>query len=176
PHQHAACHHLCTALRQWRARPWNESGLEQGRIREWLRQLGRWPGVGSQYRGGGAPGLPGSPYEVAQVGRARFACWREPMNELLLDYLPLVIFIAVAAIIAVVLLIVPFVIAYKKPDPEKLSAYECGFNAFDDARMKFDVRFYLVAILFIIFDLEVSFLFPWAVAFGDLGLYGYWSM
>ena len=82
----------------------------------------------------------------------------------------------VAAVIAMVLLIVPFVIAYKKPDPEKLSAYECGFNAFDDARMKFDVRFYLVAILFIIFDLEVSFLFPWAVAFGDLGLYGYWSM
>ena len=86
------------------------------------------------------------------------------------------IFIVVAAGIAGGLLIVPFVIAYKAPDPEKLSAYECGFNAFDDARMKFDVRFYLVAILFIIFDLEVSFLFPWAVAFGDLGLYGYWSV
>jgi NADH-quinone oxidoreductase subunit A len=100
----------------------------------------------------------------------------KPMNELLLDYLPLVVFMAVALAICVVLLIVPFVIAYKKPDPEKLSAYECGFNAFDDARMKFDVRFYLVAILFIIFDLEVSFLFPWAVAFGDLGAYGYWSM
>ena len=62
------------------------------------------------------------------------------------------------------------------PDPEKLSAYECGFNAFDDARMKFDVRFYLVAILFIIFDLEVAFLFPWAVAFGQLGAFGFWSM
>jgi NADH-quinone oxidoreductase subunit A len=98
------------------------------------------------------------------------------MNELLLDYLPLVIFIAVAVGIAGGLLIVPFVIAYKAPDSEKLSAYECGFNAFDDARMKFDVRFYLVAILFIIFDLEVSFLFPWAIAFGDLGLYGYWSV
>jgi NADH-quinone oxidoreductase subunit A len=98
------------------------------------------------------------------------------MNEPLLDYLPLVIFIAVAVGIAGGLLIVPFVIAYKAPDPEKLSAYECGFNAFDDARMKFDVRFYLVAILFIIFDLEVSFLFPWAIAFGDLGLYGYWSV
>ncbi|MCC6779187.1 MAG: NADH-quinone oxidoreductase subunit A [Hyphomicrobiales bacterium] len=98
------------------------------------------------------------------------------MNELLLDYLPLVIFIAVAFAIAVVLLIVPFVVAYKKPDAEKLSAYECGFNAFDDARMKFDVRFYLVAILFIIFDLEVSFLFPWAVAFGTLGPFGFWSM
>ena len=98
------------------------------------------------------------------------------MNELLLDYLPLAIFIAVALGISLVLLIVPFIVAYKQPDPEKLSAYECGFNAFDDARMKFDVRFYLVAILFIIFDLEMSFLFPWAIAFGDLGLYGYWSM
>ena len=93
------------------------------------------------------------------------------MNELLLDYLPLVIFIAVALVIGLALLVVPFLIAYKAPDPEKLSAYECGFNAFDDARMKFDVRFYLVAILFIIFDLEVSFLFPWAIAFGKLGAY-----
>jgi NADH-quinone oxidoreductase subunit A len=99
-----------------------------------------------------------------------------PMNQLLLDYLPLVIFIGVAAVIGVALLVVPFLVAYKQPDPEKLSAYECGFNAFDDARMKFDVRFYLVAILFIIFDLEVSFLFPWAVAYGDLGLFGFWSM
>jgi NADH-quinone oxidoreductase subunit A len=66
--------------------------------------------------------------------------------------------------------------AYKNPDPEKLSAYECGFNAFDDARMKFDVRFYLVSILFIIFDLEVAFLFPWAVSFGDIGWFGFWSM
>jgi len=98
------------------------------------------------------------------------------MSELLLDYLPLVIFIAVAVGISLALLVVPFLVAFRQPDPEKLSAYECGFNAFDDARMKFDVRFYLVAILFIIFDLEVSFLFPWAVAFGDLGLYGFWSM
>jgi NADH-quinone oxidoreductase subunit A len=98
------------------------------------------------------------------------------MSALLLDYLPLVIFIAVAAAIVMVLMITPFVVAYKQPDPEKLSAYECGFNAFDDARMKFDVRFYLVAILFIIFDLEVSFLFPWAVAFGQVGLFGFWSM
>jgi NADH-quinone oxidoreductase subunit A len=98
------------------------------------------------------------------------------MNSLLQDYLPLVIFVAVAFVIALALLLVPFLIAYKQPDPEKLSAYECGFNAFDDARMKFDVRFYLVAILFIIFDLEVSFLFPWAIVFGDLGFYGYWSM
>jgi NADH-quinone oxidoreductase subunit A len=98
------------------------------------------------------------------------------MNELLLDYLPLAIFIAVALLIGVVLLIVPFIVAYQSPDPEKLSAYECGFNAFDDARMKFDVRFYLVAILFIIFDLEVSFLFPWAIAFKQVGVYGFWSM
>ncbi len=98
------------------------------------------------------------------------------MNALLQDYLPLAVFIGVATAIGLALLIAPFIIAYKQPDPEKLSAYECGFNAFDDARMKFDVRFYLVAILFIIFDLEVSFLFPWAVAFGQLGLFGFWSM
>ena len=86
------------------------------------------------------------------------------MSALLQDYLPLVIFIAVALGLGAALLIAPFLVAYKQPDPEKLSAYECGFNAFDDARMKFDVRFYLVSILFIIFDLEVAFLFTWAVA------------
>ena len=78
--------------------------------------------------------------------------------------------------IGLALLVAPFVIAYKSPDPEKLSAYECGFAAFDDARMQFDIRFYLVAILFIIFDLEVAFLFPWAVSFGSLGWAGFWSM
>ena len=98
------------------------------------------------------------------------------MSELLQEYLPLVVFIAVAAGIGLALLVAPFIVAYRAPDPEKLSAYECGFNAFDDARMKFDVRFYLVAILFIIFDLEVAFLFPWAVALGDIGLFGFWSM
>src|SRR6202163_4250742 len=98
------------------------------------------------------------------------------MSALLLDYLPLVIFIAVALGLGAALLIAPFLVAYKQPDPEKLSAYECGFNAFDDARMRFDVRYYLVAILFIIFDLEVSFLFPWAVAFGKLGAFGFWSI
>src|SRR5271155_2521001 len=97
----------------------------------------------------------------------------QSLNQLLLAYLPLVIFIGVAAVIGLALLLSAFVVAYKQADPEKLSAYECGFNAFDDARMKFDVRFYLVAILFIIFDLEVSFLFPWAVAFGKIG---FWSM
>jgi len=98
------------------------------------------------------------------------------VNELLLNYLPLVVFIAVAIGLSLVLLLAPFLVAYKHPDPEKLSAYECGFNAFDDARMKFDVRFYLVAIVFIIFDIEVSFLFPWAIVFGRLGFYGFWSM
>ena len=89
---------------------------------------------------------------------------------------PGTVFIGVAGVIGLVLLIAPFVVAFQQPDPDKLSAYECGFNAFDDARMKFDVRFYLVAILFIIFDLEVAFLFPWAVAFGKLGATGFWSM
>ncbi|MFN3688620.1 NADH-quinone oxidoreductase subunit A [Salinarimonas sp.] len=98
------------------------------------------------------------------------------MTSLLADYLPLVIFMGVALVIGAILLAAPFVVAYKKPDSEKLSAYECGFNAFDDARMKFDVRFYLVAILFIIFDLEVAFLFPWAVVFGEIGWFGFWSM
>ena len=98
------------------------------------------------------------------------------MSALLQDYLPLVIFIGVALALGLGLLIAPFLIAYKQPDPEKMSAYECGFNAFDDARMKFDVRFYLVAILFIIFDLEVTFLFPWAIVYGQLGTYGFWSM
>jgi NADH-quinone oxidoreductase subunit A len=98
------------------------------------------------------------------------------MPDLLADYLPLVLFIALSIGISAALLVVPFVVAYQNPDPEKLSAYECGFNAFDDARMKFDVRFYLVAILFIIFDLEVAFLFPWAVAFRDVGLFGFTSM
>jgi NADH-quinone oxidoreductase subunit A len=98
------------------------------------------------------------------------------MNALLQEYLPLVIFIAIALAIGLALLVAPFIVAYRQPDPEKLSAYECGFNAFDDARMKFDVRFYLVAIIFIIFDLEVAFLFPWAIAFGQLGVFGFWSM
>ncbi len=98
------------------------------------------------------------------------------MPDLLSAYLPLVIFIGVALALGLAVLIAPFIVAYKQPDSEKLSAYECGFNAFDDARMKFDVRFYLVAILFIIFDLEVAFLFPWAVAFGELGWFGFWSM
>jgi len=98
------------------------------------------------------------------------------MNALLVSYLPLVIFIAVAAVIGLALLVAPFIVAFKNPDPEKLSAYECGFNAFDDARMKFDVRFYLVSILFIIFDLEVAFLFPWALNIATMSDVAFWSM
>src|SRR5690606_40323099 len=98
------------------------------------------------------------------------------MTQLLLEYLPLVVFLAVALGIALALMIAPFIVAIRNPDPEKVSAYECGFSAFDDARMKFDVRFYLVCLLFIIFDLEIAFLFPWAAAFRDIGLFGFWSM
>jgi NADH-quinone oxidoreductase subunit A len=98
------------------------------------------------------------------------------MNQLLMDYLPLAVFIGVASVIGLALMVAPFLVAVRNPDPEKVSAYECGFNAFDDARMKFDVRFYLVSILFIIFDLEVAFLFPWAVAFKEVGAFGFWSM
>lgn len=98
------------------------------------------------------------------------------MNRLFVDYLPLAVFIGVALVIGLALMLAPFLVAVRNPDPEKVSAYECGFNAFDDARMKFDVRYYLVAILFIIFDLEVAFLFPWAVAFKHVGAFGFWSM
>ena len=98
------------------------------------------------------------------------------MEQLLLEYLPILIFIGLAIVLGGALIVIPLVIAPSKPDPEKLSAYECGFPAFGDSRMKFDVRFYLVAILFIIFDLEVSFLFPWAVAFRKIGAFGFWSM
>lgn len=97
-------------------------------------------------------------------------------NTLLADYLPLIIFLGLASVIGIVLMIAPFALAYQNPDPEKLSAYECGFDPFDDSRMKFDIRFYLVAILFIIFDLEVAFLFPWAAAFKEAGIFGFWSM
>jgi len=98
------------------------------------------------------------------------------MNALLLQYLPLLIFIGIGGVIGLALLVAPFLLAPSKPDPEKLSAYECGFNAFDDARMKFDVRFYLVTLLFIIFDLEVAYLFPWAITLTKTGLFAFWSM
>jgi NADH-quinone oxidoreductase subunit A len=98
------------------------------------------------------------------------------MDKLLLEYLPILIFIGIAGVLGSALVLVPFIVAPSKPDPEKLSAYECGFNAFGDARMKFDVRFYLVSILFIIFDLEVAFLFPWAITLGTTGVFAFWSM
>ena len=98
------------------------------------------------------------------------------MDDLLREYLPILIFLGLAIALGLVLVIAALVLAVRSPDPEKISAYECGFNAFDDARMKFDVRFYLVSILFIIFDLEVAFLFPWAVAFKDIGGFGFISM
>lgn len=92
------------------------------------------------------------------------------------EYLPILVFMAMASALALILLAAAAVIAVRNPDPEKVSAYECGFEAFDDARMKFDVRFYLVAILFIIFDLEVAFLFPWAVSFSMLSDVAFWGM
>ena len=98
------------------------------------------------------------------------------MEALLAEYLPILIFLGLAIALGLVLILAAVVVAPSAPDPEKLSAYECGFNAFDDARMKFDVRFYLVAILFIIFDLEIAFLFPWAVSFGGLSDLAFWSM
>jgi NADH-quinone oxidoreductase subunit A len=98
------------------------------------------------------------------------------MDAMISSYLPIIIFLAVCIGIVGALTIAPFIVAYSAPDAEKLSAYECGFNPFDDARMKFDVRFYLVAILFIIFDLEVAFLFPWAVSLNAIGWFGYASM
>ena len=98
------------------------------------------------------------------------------MDELLRNYLPIMVLLGMAIGLGVLLILAALVLAVRRPDTEKVSAYECGFAAFDDARMKFDVRFYLVSILFIIFDLEIAFLFPWAVAFRDVGLLGFWSM
>lgn len=101
----------------------------------------------------------------------------DPMsNPLLVQYLPILVFLAIATVVAGAMIVASLVVGKQKPDAEKLSAYECGFEAFEDARSKFDVRFYLVSILFIIFDLEVAFLFPWAVALGDIGMFGFWSM
>lgn len=98
------------------------------------------------------------------------------MEGLLSAYFPILVFIGLAVGIAVLMIGGSMLVAKQNPDSEKLSAYECGFEAFDDARSRFDVRFYLVTLLFIIFDLEVAFLFPWAVALGEIGLFGFWSM
>jgi NADH-quinone oxidoreductase subunit A len=98
------------------------------------------------------------------------------MDKLLAEYFPILVFLAIAGALAVAMIAASFVLARQRPDSEKLSPYECGFDPFEDARVRFDVRYYLVAILFIIFDLEVAFLFPWAVSLGDIGLFGFWSM
>jgi NADH-quinone oxidoreductase subunit A len=98
------------------------------------------------------------------------------VEEMLREYLPVLVLLGIAIGLGLVLILAAVVLAVRHPDPEKVSAYECGFNAFDDARMKFDVRFYLVSILFIIFDLEIAMLFPWAVAFADLSMAAFWSM
>jgi NADH-quinone oxidoreductase subunit A len=98
------------------------------------------------------------------------------MASLLAEYFPILVFLAIAGGIAIAMVGASFILARQRPDSEKLSPYECGFEPFEDARVRFDVRYYLVAILFIIFDLEVAFLFPWAVSLGDIGVFGFWSM
>ena len=97
-------------------------------------------------------------------------------TDFLNNYLTIIIFFGVALFLSVGFIFLNFALAPNNPDPEKLSAYECGFEPFNDSRMEFDVRFYLVAILFIIFDLEIAFLFPWAISLGDIGPTGFWSM
>ena len=96
--------------------------------------------------------------------------------DFLSGYLSIVIFVFIALALSIGFIVINFALSPKNPDPEKLSAYECGFSAFDESRIQFDVRFYLVAILFIIFDLEIAFLFPWAISLGNLGVLGFWSM
>ena len=98
------------------------------------------------------------------------------LADFLKDYLSIIIFNFCALSLSIGFIVVNFVLSPQNPEPEKLSAYECGFEPFEDARIKFDVRFYLVAILFIIFDLEVAFMFPWAVSLGTIGIFGFWSM
>jgi len=100
----------------------------------------------------------------------------EKVPDYLLEYLPIVVFIGVAIVLSLIIVVIPMILASRKPDAEKLSPYECGFEPFGDARQEFDVRFYLVAILFIIFDLEIIFLFPWAITLGHIGAVGFWPM
>jgi NADH-quinone oxidoreductase subunit A len=98
------------------------------------------------------------------------------MDSLLAEYFPILVFLVIAGVVGTAMITMSLLVARQRPDSEKLSPYECGFDPFEDARVRFDVRYYLVAILFIIFDLEVAFLFPWAVSLGDIGLFGFWSM
>lgn len=97
-------------------------------------------------------------------------------QDFLLTYLPILLFMGVALFISAAAVLGSLLVAKQKPDPEKLSAYECGFEAFSDVRSRFDVRFYLVCLLFIIFDLEIAFLFPWAISLKEIGMFGFWSM
>ncbi len=97
-------------------------------------------------------------------------------KQLLIEYLPILVFLVIAGAISIAMILGSLLAGKQRPDPEKLSAYECGFDAFSDARTRFDVRFYLVTLLFIIFDLEIAFLFPWAITLGKIGLFGFWSM
>ena len=92
------------------------------------------------------------------------------------EFFPIFIFLIISLGLSLILVGIPFIVGPQKADPEKISAYECGFDPFDDARGKFDIRFYLVAILFIIFDLEVSFLFPWSLVLGEINFFGFWTM
>ena len=96
--------------------------------------------------------------------------------DFLKDYFSIILFLIIALGLSCAFIVLNFILSPKKPDPEKLSTYECGFEPFDDSRMEFDVRFYLVAILFIIFDLEIAFLFPWAISLGKIGMFGFVSM
>jgi len=98
------------------------------------------------------------------------------MDDLLREYLPILIFLVIAIGLSLIMVFGSMIVVPQHPDSEKLSSYECGFEAFDDARSRFDIRFYLVTLLFIIFDLEVAFLFPWAVSLGETGVFGFWSM
>ena len=98
------------------------------------------------------------------------------MTDMLREYLPILIFLGLAVGLSGAIIFASYIVARQRPDSEKVSAYECGFDAFEDSRGQFDVRFYLVAILFIIFDLEVAFLFPWAITLGHIGMFGFWSM
>ena len=98
------------------------------------------------------------------------------ITNFLSDYLSIIIFLFISLLLSIGFIVINYIASPSNPDPEKLSAYECGFEAFDNARIEFDVRFYLVAILFIIFDLEIAFLFPWAISLGNIGLLGFYSM
>jgi NADH-quinone oxidoreductase subunit A len=147
---------------------WKRTGLASGQIAAGL-VLRHATGWGATARRVAVHRQP------VHIRRQRLWCDGD-MNALLLEYLPILIFLGIATVMGLAFILGAFILAPSDPDPEKVSTYECGFNAFDDARMKFDVRFYLVAILFIIFDLEVAFLFPWIFPIFDGNIFAFWSM